>query len=159
MNNRLGFLTDKIKEAIVTGFFIGKMPVLKGTLGTLEGIPIYLAILWFCPGDSINLILGITAALCTMLCIWLGEWAEGYFKRKDPQSFILDEIAGFLAACLFVPPAWIPLVFVLFRVFDIVKPWPAQQSQVLHSGVGIVVDDLIAALYANLCVQIIGVII
>jgi len=148
-------LTDKIKEAIVTGLYMGKMPWLKGTFGTLDGVIVYFFVLYLCPGNLRNWVLSGLIVLFTIIGLWLGTWAERYFKAKDPKPFILDEIVGMLATCLFMPPILIPVAFVLFRGFDIIKPFPINRSQVLPGGVGIVVDDLIAAVYANLCMQIV----
>ena len=156
MLNRPVSITDKILKAIVTGFYLGSMPFVPGTFGTLGGVLIYLLIVQFCSGNLINLLLGIGIVVFTILSIALGPWDERYFNKKDPHPFVLDEIAGFLVACLFIKPMLMPVAFVLFRIFDIVKPFPAKRSQVLTGGVGIVIDDLIAGLYANGCIQIIS---
>jgi phosphatidylglycerophosphatase A len=151
-------LSDRIKEAIVTGLYMGKMPWFKGTFGTLDGVIVYWLVLYLFPSDLRNWVLGGLVVLITIICLWLGDWAEQYFKQKDPQPFVLDEIAGFLLACLFIKPVPVLILasFVLFRFFDGVKPFPINRSQNLRGGRGIVIDDILAGICANLCLQIIS---
>jgi phosphatidylglycerophosphatase A len=94
------------------------------------------------------------------LCVALGGWAQTFFERKDPGPVVLDEAAGICLTLLAVPLrhalAWILLLgFVAFRVFDITKPPPARQLERLPEGWGILMDDLAAAVYANLVCQLV----
>ena len=147
---------DKLRKSIITGFYMGEIPVLGPTLGTLEGMLYYLVTYHVCPVNLRNLVLGIGVVFFTGLCLWWGGWAERYFNKKDPRPFVLDEIAGFLLACLFIKPMLTPVALVLFRFFDGVKPFPIKRSQALPAGAGIVVDDLLAGVYTNLCIQLIA---
>ncbi len=89
----------------------------------------------------------------TLLAVPLGYWAEAHFEVEDPQSFVLDEVAGYYLAACFLPATWWAacLTFVLFRIFDILKPLPVRRAESLAAGWGIVCDDLVAGLLAGAC--------
>ena len=93
----------------------------------------------------------------TVIAVWASHLSCVLIGRNDPQEVVIDEIAGFLDTMLLVPPTWLALAtgFVLFRVFDIVKPYPIKKVERWRGGFGIVMDDLLAGVYANLCVRII----
>ncbi len=96
------------------------------------------------------------------LCVMLGPWAAQFYGRKDAQPIVLDEVAG---VCLTLvgqryfsgmKELWpIGMAFVMFRVFDIIKPPPARQLEKLPEGWGVLLDDLAAAVYANIVCQIV----
>ena len=95
-----------------------------------------------------------------LLCVGLGRWATEYYGRKDPGSCVLDEGAGICltALCLPIYPGWrecwaLLAVFVAFRLFDITKLPPAKRLERLPHGWGILMDDLAAAVYANVVCQ------
>ncbi|MHC5211126.1 MAG: phosphatidylglycerophosphatase A family protein [Planctomycetota bacterium] len=99
---------------------------------------------------------GIAAAVATGLGVLVGQYAEADFGRKDPGAFVLDEVAGQLVALLpLLPgvPSALGLLgaFLLFRLFDILKPWPCRALEALPGGVGIMADDLMAGAYAAGC--------
>ncbi len=106
--------------------------------------------------------MGAVAAFASAGCVILGGYAETAFGRKDPSRCTLDEWAGQAVALCFVPlgssGGQLLVVaggaFLAFRFFDIVKPPPARAAQVLPAGWGILADDLVAGLYANLAVQL-----
>jgi phosphatidylglycerophosphatase A len=94
-------------------------------------------------------------ALLVVVIFFLGVWAAGrseqFFGRTDPGHVVIDEVAGQMTAFLLLPhPSWKLLLagFVLFRVFDISKPFPAGRAERLPGGWGIMVDDVIAGIYA-----------
>ena len=76
---------------------------------------------------------------------------------SDPSEVVIDEVAGFLLTMFLLPLSWLTLGlgFILFRVFDILKPYPIKQAEKLRGGLGIVMDDLVAGIYAHLCVRLI----
>ena len=149
---------------VAQGFGIGRIPVAPGTFGALLGLGWFGALLlagnfWFYLAGTV---FGIASS------VWLGGAAERILRQHDPPSVVVDEIAAmpvcFLAwvasdwlrkghfpepGHLFSAQNWrlILIIFVLFRLFDILKPWPVRQSQSLPAGWGITVDDLLAALY------------
>jgi phosphatidylglycerophosphatase A len=142
---------DRIALCVATGFGAGRLPVAPGTAGTAVAA----AIVWGLSHTPLPADWTLAAlALCTTLaCIPLGNVAERALGRADPQPVVLDEFAGLFVALLRLGPAWptvkeIAVAFLLFRLFDIIKPPPARRLQDLHGGLGIVLDDVVAGLYA-----------
>lgn len=150
---------------------VGYLPLAPGTFGSLLGIGIYLLIHTyslqfvnrFFAADSFArfqpLPIIIAAELVVIVSITLlGTWAatrtEQLSGRKDPGKVVIDEVAGQLIALLpLVPgtdPGWlsVTIAFLLFRIFDIVKPYPARRLEGLESGLGIMADDIVAGAYA-----------
>jgi len=141
---------------VALGFGSGLAPYAPGTAGSL------LALLpaWALFGLPMPWRFGIVVAV-----IGLGVWVCGASARRlgvhDHGGIVFDEIAGVLATALAAPsasPLWLALVFVLFRIFDIWKPWPIRQlDHSVGGGVGIMLDDLMAAVYAAACLTTIRV--
>jgi phosphatidylglycerophosphatase A len=122
----------------------GYSPVASGTVGSLVTV----IALWLIPFTTRALL--VTLAVVTLVGIWAGSRVERAIDAKDPGIIVIDEVAGMLVSVLFVPRT-IPVLataFLLFRLFDIWKPFPARQFQELHGGVGVMLDDLIAGAYA-----------
>lgn len=161
-----------MKLWIAQGFGIGRIPVAPGTFGSLVGV-VWFALLLL-TGNLWCFIAGTLAAL--VLSVWLCGAAEQALGQKDPGCVVLDEIfavpvcflgwvtiqswqtgslpgfASFFSARTW---PWTLGVFVAFRLFDVVKPWPVRQSQTLPGGWGVTVDDLLAAVYVNVVVLLI----
>jgi phosphatidylglycerophosphatase A len=109
--------------------------------------------LWLIPFSAPALI----ATLCAVVVVgvWAGSRVERALGVKDPGVVVIDEVAGMLLSVLFLPRSVAVLVtaFLLFRLFDIWKPFPARESQVLAGGIGVMADDLIAGVYALVLVS------
>jgi phosphatidylglycerophosphatase A len=147
----------------------GMSPVAPGTMGSLAATALLAGIIWIfrrthAPLSPItwNAILLAGILLYGALCVALGQWATQYYGRKDPGACVLDEGAGICLTALFVPlyadrrELWALLaIFIAFRIFDILKPPPARQLERLPYGWGILLDDLAAAVYANIACQLI----
>jgi phosphatidylglycerophosphatase A len=108
----------------------------------------------------VNLVmLGLAAGAC-LACVALGKFAEQAFGRKDPSQCTIDEVAGQSLALLLVPLAagaiWAAALisFVAFRLFDIIKPFPCRRLEKLPLGWGVLLDDVVAAIYANIATQV-----
>ena len=137
---------------LASGFFSGHIPFAPGTMGTLAAIPLYLLMVgslqgWLYAGAVIVL---------TLVAIWISGLAETIYGRKDPPQVVIDEIAGFMLTMTAIPPdaMYIIMGFILFRVFDILKPQPAGWiNERMRGGSGIVLDDIVAGLYANIVLQ------
>lgn len=135
---------------IAQGAYAGKFPVAPGTAGTLVGVLLYLGLK--------NSGAPSYAALTILLCV-IGTWAAGRAEtilgKKDSPSIVIDEIAGYLIAMFMIQTGWgyITAGFILFRVFDIIKPWPLYDLQKVHGGPGIMLDDIGAGIYTNLALQ------
>jgi phosphatidylglycerophosphatase A len=138
-----------------TGFGTGFSPVTPGTFGSMVG----LLFLWLffptgLPGQLLYL------AVITLLAVWSAGWLAEAEGEKDPGKIVSDEIAGQAFTFLLVSPAamqdWRVLLagFVLFRLFDIIKPPPIRRLENLPGGWGIVMDDVLAGVFANITLQI-----
>ena len=133
------------------GFGAGLSPVAPGTAGTLLGIAVYLVLSSFSPTIYALCVAGLFLAGC-----WACEQTSAVLGAPDHPGIVIDEIVGYLVTMLFVPLAWYWVLagFFLFRVFDIWKPWPVSLAdRRVTGGFGIMLDDLLAALYALLCLH------
>jgi phosphatidylglycerophosphatase A len=129
---------------IATAFGAGYAPVAPGTAGSA----VALAILWLVPFSRAGLV--VFFLIVTAAGVWAAHVVEGQVGEKDPGAIVIDEVAGMTLSVLVLPltPAVLVTAFVLFRIFDVVKPFPAGRSQAIAGGMGVMADDLIAGLYA-----------
>jgi phosphatidylglycerophosphatase A len=158
-------------RVVATGFFTGYIHWASGTFGTLVGVLIYLIPGVESPAIFLPLIaLGFWAGVITSSRVaravgnQLTSTAEHLKARfqfashrsADPSIVVIDEIVGMWIALLFVPkiPAAIVIAFLSFRLFDIVKPAPARNLEQLPTGWGIMLDDVVAGVYANIVTQL-----
>jgi len=152
-------LGDRLALLWGTGFGTGYSPVVSGTVGTLVGIPLYLLfhrVFFGLFGTAVGLALYLAATTALFFAgVIAANRLEKRFQSKDPSQVVADEVVGYLvAACAIAPSlASVTVTFVLFRIFDIVKPFPARRSERLPGGWGIMVDDIWAGLYANLAAR------
>ena len=125
-------------------FGAGYAPVASGTVGSFVTV----VAIWLLPVTPLRILVALVVV--TVVGIWAGSRVERALGRKDPGVIVIDEVAGMLLSVILLPPTIPVLVtaFLLFRLFDIWKPFPARESQVLTGGLGVMVDDLIAGFYA-----------
>jgi phosphatidylglycerophosphatase A len=137
-----------------TGAGTGYIPWFPGSAGTLLAIPLSLGLNRIA-GVSLPLAL-LTLAAFFGLATWLCHEAEAILQEKDCRRIVIDEVAGFLLANLFAPPEFKPVAsaFILFRFFDIIKIFPAGRAEKISGGLGVILDDLIAGLYALTIVRL-----
>ncbi len=133
---------------IGTGFGSGYMPVAPGTAGSLIALLIY----FLFPLDSFHWL--AISILLFFTGVWTGSEIEKD-KGEDPGLVVIDEMVGQWLAVIFLPPTLVTLLigFILFRVFDIFKPYPINKSQKLKAGWGIMIDDVLAGIYANIIIH------
>ena len=134
----------RVAFVIATALGAGYSPIAPGTAGSA----VALLILWFVPFSRIGLIVFLLAV--TFFGTWAAHVVEAAVGDKDPGVIVIDEVAGMTLSVL-VLPLTVPVLlagFVLFRVFDVVKPFPANRLQAVPGGVGVMIDDLVAGLYA-----------
>jgi phosphatidylglycerophosphatase A len=150
---RLGTsLSSRIATVIASYFYVGFIPVIPGTFGSLAAFSLYFAL------HSLNqwrlYVLGVT--LISIIGVWAANKVEKDSKIVDPSFVVIDEVAGQLITFFLIPLSWVylPIGFLLFRAFDILKPFPARRAEELPGGWGIMVDDIIAGIYANLFLQL-----
>lgn len=137
---------------ICTFGYIGYAPVAPGTVGSAAGVAAYVALRWIgSPFAEVGAIAAFFAA-----GVWAGTIAERYFGGIDPGPIVIDEVVGMLITLLFIPvgPSGAIAGFCLFRLFDVLKPFPAAQLERLHGGLGVMADDAMAAMYANVALRI-----
>ena len=142
----------KAALAIATVCYLGKCPLAPGTVGALVGLLIYLAV----DGLPWPAYLLITAVLF-VLGVWASTLAEEALGSKDPSMVIIDEVVGFLVTmfCISLSFKAVVIGFLLNRVLDIVKPYPAKKAENVGKGFGIMADDLISSIYANILLRLI----
>ncbi len=133
------------------GFGSGAMPFAPGTFGTLAALPIYLLMVPL----SLWAYLAVVVVM-TLLGVWLCHVTSRDLGVHDHGGIVWDEIVGYLITMIAAPPGWQWMVagFVLFRFFDIIKPWPiGWADRRVHGGLGIMLDDVLAAVLAWVVLQ------
>ena len=159
----------------LTTFGVGYSPLAPGTWGSAVGVLIYLAV-WVVELRLFNFFIGkglktdqftacIYAAnsIALVLFCFLGIWASNRVVKisnlKDPQKIVVDEVMGQLITLVFIPFAvsWYFILagFLLFRLFDIWKPYPINSLEQLPAGLGVCADDILAGIYGGICLSII----
>ena len=135
---------DRLALLIATAFGAGYSPIAPGTAGSAVAV----LILWLVPFSRLGLVLFLVAVV--VVGTWAADVAERRLGGKDPSAIVIDEVAGMTLSVVAFPltPGVLLVGFVLFRIFDVIKPPPAGQSQRFRGGIGVMIDDLIAGLYA-----------
>ncbi len=129
---------------LATGFYTGKVKNAPGTFGTL--VAVILMLLTFSFGITVKFFIFIILFVAGII---VSEYYEKYYGLNDPSEVVIDEYASYYMVLMFVPFALIDvlLTFFLFRIFDIAKPYPIRKLENIGGGVGIMLDDIVAALY------------
>jgi len=138
---------------IATGFYSGYLPKAPGTWGSLVGV----LLVFLLHALSLQIYLSVVAGLFIVGSFVAGE-AEKILDNRDPGVVVIDEIVGMLITMIAVPitPLTMVLGFILFRVFDIAKPFPVNFfDQHFHGGLGIMLDDVVAGIYSLIIMQLI----
>lgn len=135
-----------------TWFGAGLAPKAPGTAGTLASLPLVLIVKCF--GSFYE---ALVLFALVFLAIWAADRSYRLLGRDDPPEVVIDEVAGYLLALFLLPASWLTLSlgFFLFRLFDIWKPFPIKRLEAIKGGAGIVLDDLVAGLYANLLIRVV----
>ena len=141
----------RVALAIATALGAGYLPIAPGTFGSAVGLLLWLALphlLW---------VQVLAIVVVTVAGTWSATVAERHFGRSDPGEVVVDEVAGMMITLVLIPQAagwWLVIAFLLFRAADIVKPFPVNRLERLPGGLGIMADDLLAGLYANLALRL-----
>jgi phosphatidylglycerophosphatase A len=136
---------------IATALGAGYAPQAPGTFGSAVGL-----VLWFVL-PSVLWVQAVAIALVCVAGVWSGTVAEQHFNRRDPGQVVVDEVAGMMVTLLLNPVSvigWIVAAFLLFRAVDIFKPFPVNVLERLPGGAGIMADDVMAGVYANLALRV-----
>ena len=147
MMSRLGVL-------VATAGYVGLAPVAPGTWGSAVGVCL-LVLVRLTGGPVAETLLLAAVIACG---VWSATLTERRYGRPDPGAIVIDEIAGMLIALFWIPVTWVGLLvgFLAFRVFDIVKPFPARAAEGLPAGWGVMADDVVAGLYAHATVRVVA---
>jgi phosphatidylglycerophosphatase A len=141
---------DRLARIIASGIYSGYSPLAPGTVGSLVGLAIYL----ICGPLSIPVFAAVIV-VAFLVGVWSSSVAEGFYGR-DGKQIVIDEIVGMWIALFALPrsASIVILAFLVFRALDIVKPFPAHSSQKLPGGWGVMMDDLIVAIYSNILLRL-----
>ena len=135
--------------ALATVFGVGYVPLVPGTCGSAVGL-----LLWKVLPDSASV---HATAIVALFAIgsWSGGVAERHFAETDPAAVVIDEVMGMLITLFLNPVGWAGAIaaFLLFRIADVVKPFPANRLERLGGGIGVMADDAMAAIYANVALR------
>ena len=136
---------------IATCGYLGYVPVAPGTFGSAAGLAVFVAVR---STGSVAVELGAIAVIFA-LGLWAGTVAEHHFGGIDPGPVVLDEVVGMLITLAFLPVNVTGAIvgFLLFRVLDVIKPWPSARFEKLPGGLGVMADDGMAALYGNVAMR------
>jgi phosphatidylglycerophosphatase A len=140
---------------VASGAYTGYIPVASGTWGTLVAFPLYWWVFDPWRRDWVAFYLAAYIAAVVFAC-WIAGRAEGILQEHDSHVILIDEIVGYLAAPLFITPTWTAtlIAFLMFRVLDVVKPFPAGAiDRSLPGGAGVVLDDVVSGIYANVATR------
>lgn len=136
--------------AIATTFGVGYAPFAPGTFGSAAGL-----LLWAMLPASVG---AQVAAVIAVFAVgtWAAELTERRMGATDPGIVVVDEVLGMIVTLALVPVGWSGAIvgFVLFRAFDVIKPYPANRFERLHGGLGIMLDDAMAGVYSNLVLRL-----
>lgn len=137
---------------LATGFFIGTVPFAPGTFGSLIGLPLSFLI------SELNIFLAATGTLLFIFgAIWVASAAGRILKKEDPPEIVIDEIAGLIVTFVGNPFTLKTAIagFIIFRAFDIIKPFPiGTLEKKVAGGPGVVLDDVMAGIYANVILRL-----
>jgi phosphatidylglycerophosphatase A len=145
---------QKLVILLASAGYIGYIPLASGTFGSLVGVPLFFAF------DGLRQVSAsvyvLMYAIAVLAACWIAGSAEELFDEHDSHKIVIDEVVGYLAATLFLAPTWSHAIaaFLIFRVLDVVKPFPANYIDTNFSGgYGVTLDDVVSGLYSNLVLR------
>lgn len=137
-----------VAVALATFGYVGYFPIAPGTAGSLAALALFALVRW---AGAPMVELGVIG-LVFVAGTWAASETERALARKDPGPIVIDEVLGMLITLALVPASWwgIGAGFLLFRVFDVIKPYPAGRMEQVKGGLGVMLDDAVAGVYAHL---------
>jgi phosphatidylglycerophosphatase A len=135
---------------IATTLGVGYVPFAPGTFGSAVGLILW----WVLPHTATAQMIAIVVLF--VVGSWSGSVAEQHFGKTDPGQVVIDEVMGMLITLFLNPVGWIGAIagFLLFRLADVIKPYPANRLEALPGGIGVMADDGMAAVYANVVLRV-----
>jgi phosphatidylglycerophosphatase A len=142
---------NRVGLFIATCGYLGYVPIAPGTFGSAAGLAVFFAVR---STGSMGVELAAIVVLFA-IGVWSGTLAEHHFGGVDPGPVVLDEVVGMLITLAFIPVNVTGAIvgFLVFRIFDVVKPWPSARFEHLPGGLGVMADDGMAAIYGNLVMR------
>ena len=142
---------DRLGVLCATCAYLGYVPIAPGTFGSALGLALFSAI----RSTGLASVEAAAMAVVFVVGMWSGTVAERHFRGVDPGPVVIDEVFGMLVTLAFLPVSMTGAIvgFFVFRLLDIVKPWPARRFETLHGGLGIMAADGMAAVYGNLLMR------
>ncbi len=146
-------LKEHLILLIATWFYVGYSPLAPGTIASVTAIPLLLIISLF----ASPVVYCIIVLILLVIGVFVSHKAEGMLLCQDPSQIVIDEVVGLLVSMAFIPLGWKSILggLLIFRLMDITKPYPAGRVEALKRGVGVMADDFMAAVYANIILRII----
>lgn len=137
---------------LATAGYAGYVPFAPGTIGSLVGLAVYAALV----ATRMPIAIPAVTAGLAVAGVWAAARAERYFAKIDPGPVVIDEVVGMLVSLAWIDASVTTAVagFLVFRIFDIVKPFPAARLERWGGGLGIMADDVMAGVYANLTLRV-----
>jgi phosphatidylglycerophosphatase A len=144
-------LTQRVGVFVATCGYLGYVPVAPGTFGSAAGLAVFLAV----RSSGSTAVELATIVLLFAIGVWSGTVAEHHFGGIDPGPVVMDEVVGMLITLALLPvnATGAFVGFLVFRVFDVIKPWPSGGFEKLPGGLGVMADDGMAAIYGNLVMR------
>ena len=141
-------LLRRIGVFVATCAYVGYAPVAPGTFGSAIGLAVFSAV----RQQGSTTVEAVAIVVVAAVGMWSATEAEHHFGRIDPGPVVIDEVIGMLVTLAFVPVniTGAIVAFLVFRLLDVVKPWPARRLEHLPGGFGVVLDDMMAGVYGNL---------
>jgi phosphatidylglycerophosphatase A len=142
----------KLGLLLATCGYVGHVPLAPGTAGTLVGVAVFYGLRAF--GGPVAEPTAIVILFA--VGVWASGVAERHWQRTDPGPVVIDEVVGTLLTLLWLPLTGLGVFvgFLVFRVLDVVKPWPADRFESLHGGLGVMADDAMAGVYGHLLLRL-----
>ncbi len=142
---------QRLAVLIATFGYTGYFPVAPGTAGSAAALLVYALVRW----SGSPLVEGVVLVAVAIAGTWSATIAERHFNATDPGEVVIDEVLGMLMTLAFLPLTWrgVLVGFLVFRVLDIVKPFPADIAERLRGGMGIMADDAVSGVYGNLIMR------
>lgn len=142
----------KLGLFLATCGYVGHVPLAPGTAGTLVGVAVFYGLRAF-GGTAAE---PAAIAILFAVGVWASGVAERHWQRTDPGPVVIDEVVGTLLTLLWLPLTGLGVFvgFLVFRVLDVVKPWPAARFESLHGGLGVMADDAMAGVYGHLLLRL-----
>jgi len=144
---------DRAVLFLATGFFVGTVPFAPGTFGSIIGLPVCFLI------SRLNIYLSVIWTLLFIIfAIWVAAAALKILKKEDPAEIVIDEIAGLIVTFVGLPFTLKTAIagFIIFRAFDILKPFPIRTlEEKVAGGPGVVLDDVMAGIYGNVVLRLV----